>query len=166
MTKKQQRIRQPRPVYRSEPDAAQQFQISARALYWLIGVIGGLAAAYIGIAQVWDRVEQHWRLERDAKLADEKAVLAVKVLEDKATTALRVHEQKEDDKMEKLAGDATRGRAWVQWSVLDLKATVLEGNADRCREKKGADCRALESAANRARQDEIEQKRKAGEVSK
>ena len=163
-TKKQQRTRT--VVSKNEDEGGPPtVEVTTRAIRWA----GGIAAAILSIgALIWyigTWLDSHWMLATIANQRDEAHKADMKALADKNAADYKAISDKYDTQLLKLATDASRGRAWLIFSVADLKTLVLEGRVDDCKEKK-KDCTKAEVAHSRAQQEADNLKRSALETSK
>ncbi len=159
-TKKQRTV-----IVKTEDDKPPTVEFTTRAVKWA----GGMAAALLSIgalfwyAGTW--LDSHWMLATIANQREEKHGAEIKAVADKSAADYKVLSDKYDAQLLKLALDASRGRAWLIFSVADLKTLVLEGRADDCKEKK-KDCAKVIELHTRAQAEADNLKRSALDASK
>lgn len=137
-----------------DDDAPPSVAVSMKLLKWLGGIAASLLAIGALLYGVGNWVDNRYLMATIANQREEKHTAEFKALSDKYDMQLLA-----------LAKDAQRGRAWLIFSVADLKTLVLEGRVDDCREKK-KDCIKAETAHARAQSEADNMKRAAVEVSK
>lgn len=141
-------------------------EVTTRLIKWLSGIVGAIAVIVVAFWQLGNWLDNHWMLATIANQREEKHDAAIKALAEKNAGDYKVLSDKYDAQLLKLALDASRGRAWLIFSVADLKTLVLEGRADDCKEKKQKDCAKAIEAHMRAQGEADKLKQSAMEVSK
>lgn len=136
-------------------DSPPTVEVSTRLLKWLGGLAGALLAIGGLVYAIGNWLDNHWMLATIANQREEKHQAEFKALSDKY-----------DMQLLGLAKDAQRGRAWLTFSVADLKASMLEGRLDDCKEKPKADCSKQDIAHTRALNDADSLRKSAVEISK
>lgn len=127
--------------------AGDRYTISVGAIRWGLGILTSLVVGYGAWKTViWDDVKTYWRQE------------AIAAAKDKET----------DTKFKQLASDAQRGRAWLFWSVNDMKAQQQRQWAAACPAlKQPTDvCEQWKADAKQYAEDAAAAKREAQKVGK
>lgn len=139
------------------PDDDEEPAITPRQLKWVIWFISGVLGAVILWWQVWDRIDNRWRLESIQKANDEKVASELKALDAKAADALSDHIKADN-----------RSRAWTLFVIQDFRAAAETRWAEECVAKKlpAEVCRELERKASESRQRAAEARTKANEASR
>lgn len=130
----------------------QEFTISAGFIKWAVGIVATILTCVVAWFAVWDRIDNHWRLETVQTATDKRIDADIKAARDKADTDIKV-----------LAKSAEIGRAWVRSSVIETKAYTAAQFARFCRALKlpGDECDRQKTEADQFRQEAADAKREA-----
>lgn len=145
------------PVRREPPTQHDGVSISPAAIKWIVGTLAALFAAIVAWWQIWDRVDNHWRLESIQKAQDDKAAAEIKAVREQTKAELLVHKDR----------DASSS-AWTLYVIQDFRAAVESKWASDClRNKAPLDiCREQDRKAQEASTQASNLKAQAQQISK
>lgn len=179
MTKRRAVAKPRTPWPRPDELPAQEFAITPVMIKWTAGLVAAVLAAIVSWYVIWDRIDAHWRLESiqaakdkeiEAKVNAQKTEIEAKVLAQKTEVDVRLKAQHDESEkgLKQMAVRAEVGRAWLFWSMTDLKAEQRERYVQLCKFLKwpSAECEKAQLEAVRARQEEMDAKRSAQNAGK
>jgi hypothetical protein len=139
------------------PPEEDEISITPKQLKWIIGLVAGFFGALVLWWQVWDRIDNRWRLESIQKANDAKVAAEINAVDKKAADALGDH----------LKAD-NRARSWTLFAIQDFRASAETRWAEECADRKRPPdvCRELDRRAATSRQQAQELRSKAMEASK
>lgn len=131
-------------------------RISAK---WVIVAVGAAIIILNDSGTLWDRITS-WRSEPAKGVAE------------KAAADLKAHQADDDKRLIDIQKsivvsgyNADVGRAWVYSGLANVQSSVAALALQMCRnDPKKLDCRAIEDASTSARQDAIEAKKQASDI--
>lgn len=125
------------------PPEPNYVQLSPALIKWVVGIVGGVFLAIIAWWQIWDRIDNHWRLETTQKARDDKSDVELKAMRDKAAADLIEHKKAD-----------LRSQSWTLSAIYDFRAAAETKWAEDCaKDKRPPDiCRELERKAAATRE--------------
>lgn len=150
--------RKPSPKRRAAPaDDDPGFTISPRFIKWALGAVGTLLGVLVAWFAVWDRIENHWRLETIQATRDKQIDAEIKNVREKAEADTKA-----------IAKRAEIGRSWLFYNLSDFRADNSQQWAQVCTALKQPPevCAKWQSDAAQLRQEAADAKRSANETGK
>lgn len=143
--------------YPPQDDSDDGVVLSPRLIKWAAGAIGALLGALVAWFAVWDRIENHWRLETIQATRDKQLDAEIKATRDKA-----------DADTKALAKRAEVGRSWLFYNLSDFRADNSQQWAQVCTALKQPPevCSKWQADASQLRQEATEARRAASDAGK
>jgi hypothetical protein len=142
--------------------------ISPAAIKWIAGTLAAIFAAVVAWWQIWDRVDNHWRLETIQKAQDDKLAADVKAAREKAEADVKATEAKIKAELATHKERDASSSAWTLYVIQDFRAAVESKWASDCiRNKAPVDiCREQDRKAQEASAQASNLKAQAQQASK